>query len=200
MALQAKLLRFLQERVVERVGGHEEIAVDVRIVCATHQKLRDLTATGRFREDLYYRLSEIVVTIPPLRDRVGDAALLAHHFKNKFIAQEARQSLHFSNEALAAIEGYTWPGNVREMENCIKRAVIMTDGQYIGADDLGLHGPVAEDEPLNLRQVRDEAEYKAIVKALARVDGNIVKASELLGISRPTMYDLMGRHSIKAGN
>ncbi|GGE87199.1 PEP-CTERM-box response regulator transcription factor [Massilia psychrophila] len=200
MALQAKLLRFLQERVVERVGGHEEIAVDVRIVCATHQRLKDLTATGRFREDLYYRLSEIVVTIPPLRDRVGDAALLAHHFKNKFSAQESRSSLHFNNEAIVAIEAHGWPGNVREMENCIKRAVIMTDGQTIAADDLGLSSPAAEDEPLNLRQVRDEAEYKAIVKALARVDGNIVKASELLGVSRPTMYDLLARHAIKSAS
>jgi two-component system NtrC family response regulator len=200
MALQAKLLRFLQERVVERVGGHEEIAVDVRIVCATHQRLKDLTATGRFREDLYYRLSEIVVTIPPLRDRVGDAALLAHHFKNKFSAQESRSSLHFSNEAIVAIEAHGWPGNVREMENCIKRAVIMTDGPSISADDLGLAAAAPEDEPLNLRQVRDEAEYKAIVKALARVDGNIVKASELLGVSRPTMYDLLARHAIKSAS
>lgn len=199
MALQSKLLRFLQERVIERVGGHEEIAVDVRIVCATHQKLKDLTQTGRFREDLYYRLSEIVVTIPPLRERVGDAALLAHHFKNKFCVQESRSALYFSDEALNAIAAHSWPGNVREMENCIKRAVIMTDGQYIGADDLGLTIAVDE-EPLNLRQVRDEAECKAIVKALARVDGNIVKASELLGISRPTMYDLLNRHAIKAAS
>jgi len=197
MALQSKLLRFLQERVIERVGGHEEIPVDVRIVCATHQKLKDLTQTGRFREDLYYRLSEIVVTIPPLRDRIGDPALLAHHFKNKFSAQESRSSLHFSDEALSAIAAHGWPGNVREMENCIKRAVIMTDGQYIGADDLGLT-TAADEEPLNLRQVRDEAENKAIIKALSRVDGNIVKASELLGISRPTMYDLLNRHGIKA--
>jgi two-component system NtrC family response regulator len=200
MALQSKLLRFLQERVIERVGGHEEIPVDVRIVCATHQKLRDLTATGRFREDLYYRLSEIVVTIPPLRDRPGDAALLAHHFKNKFSAQESRSSLNFSSEALGVIESYGWPGNVREMENCIKRAVIMTDGQSIGADDLGLSGAAPEEEPLNLRQVRDEAEYRAIIKALARVDGNIVKASELLGISRPTMYDLLARHAINSAS
>jgi two-component system NtrC family response regulator len=199
MALQAKLLRFLQERVIERVGGHEEIAVDVRIVCATHQNLKDLTAAGRFREDLYYRLSEIVVTIPPLRARLGDAALLAHHFKNKFSAQESRSGLHFSSEAMTAIETYGWPGNVREMENCIKRAVIMTDGPQISADDLGLSAAAPEDEPLNLRQVRDEAEYKALIKALARVDGNIVKASELLGISRPTMYDLMSRHNIKTG-
>ena len=198
MALQAKLLRFLQERVIERIGGHEEIPVDVRIVCATHQKLKDLCAQGRFREDLYYRLSEIVVTIPPLRQREGDAALLAHHFKNKFCAQESRASLHFAPDALAAVEAYQWPGNVREMENCIKRAVIMADANTIVADDLGLPDTGAEEEPLNLRQVRDEAEYKAIVKALARTDGNIVKASEMLGVSRPTLYDLMGRHGIKA--
>jgi two-component system NtrC family response regulator len=197
MPLQAKLLRFLQERVIERIGGHEEIPVDVRIVCATHQKLKDLCAQGRFREDLYYRLSEIVVTIPPMRQREGDAALLAHHFKNKFCTQESRSSLHFAPDALAAIESYAWPGNVREMENCIKRAVIMADGNTIVADDLGLPDIEGEEEPLNLRQVRDEAEYKAIVKALARADGNIVKASEMLGISRPTMYDLMGRHAIK---
>jgi two-component system NtrC family response regulator len=197
MPLQAKLLRFLQERVIERIGGHEEIPVDVRIVCATHQRLKDLCAQGRFREDLYYRLSEIVVNIPPMRQREGDAALLAHHFKNKFCAQESRASLHFAPDAIAAIEGYAWPGNVREMENCIKRAVIMADGNTIVADDLGLPDTAAEEAPLNLRQVRDEAEYKAIVKALARTDGNIVKASELLGISRPTMYDLMGRHGVK---
>lgn len=197
MSLQAKLLRFLQERVIERIGGRVEIPVDVRIVCATHQNLKELIVAGRFREDLYYRLSEIVVTIPPLRDRVGDAALLAHHFKNKFSAQEGRSSLNFSQEALAAIESYPWPGNVRELENCIKRAVIMADGPQISADDLGLQASVAMEEPINLRQVREEAEYKALVKALARVDGNVVKAAELLGISRPTIYDLMSRHGVK---
>ena len=147
------------------------IAVDTRIVCATHQKLKELCAQGRFREDLYYRLSEIVVTIPPLRVREGDAALLAHHFKNKFCAQEGRSALNFAPDAIAAIEAYGWPGNVREMENYIKRAVIMADGNTIVADDLGLPGDGAEEQPINLRQVRDEAEYKAIVKALARVDG-----------------------------
>ncbi|MBB3223842.1 PEP-CTERM-box response regulator transcription factor [Pseudoduganella umbonata] len=197
MALQAKLLRFLQERVIERVGGHEEIPVDVRIICATHQNLKALAANGKFREDLYYRLSEIVLTIPPLRDRNGDAVLLAQHFKNRFCTQEGRAMLHFGPDALAQIARHAWPGNVREMENCIKRAVIMADGPAITADDLGLGiGPV-DDEPLNLRQVRDEAEYKAIVKALARVEGNIVKASELLGVSRPTLYDLMDRHAIR---
>ncbi len=196
MALQAKLLRFLQERVIERIGGRKEIPVDVRIVCATHQNLKKLIEEGRFREDLYYRLSEIVITIPPLRQRVGDAALLAHHFKNKFCAQEKRPSLNFSQEALAAIESHTWPGNVREMENCIKRAVIMADAATITADDLGLQGP-SMTEPINLRQIRDKAERDALMKALARVDGNVVKAAELLGVSRPTIYDLMNRHGLK---
>lgn len=197
MALQAKLLRFLQERVIERVGGHTEIPVDVRVVCATHQNLQELVVTGHFREDLYYRLCEIVIKIPALRERPGDATLLAHHFVNKFSAKEGRPSLHFSQEALAAIEGYAWPGNVREMGNCVMRAVIMADGPQITAEDLGLAGNIAVDEPINLRQVRDEAEYKAVVKALGRVDGNILKAAELLGISRPTLYDLMSRHAIR---
>ncbi|MEO7558688.1 MAG: PEP-CTERM-box response regulator transcription factor [Nitrosospira sp.] len=197
MPLQAKLLRFLQERVIERVGGRKEIPVDVRIVCATHQNLKKLIEEGRFREDLYYRLSEIVITIPPLRERAGDAALLAHHFKNKFSAQEKRPSLNFSQEALAAIESHPWPGNVREMENCIKRAVIMADGPMINAEDLGLQASIAPVEPINLRQVREKAECDALMKALARVDGSVVKAAELLGVSRPTIYDLMSRYGLK---
>ncbi len=197
MALQAKLLRFLQERVIERIGGRKEIPVDVRIVCATHQNLKKLIEEGRFREDLYYRLSEIVITIPPLRDRAGDAALLAHHFRNKFSNQERRSSLNFSQEALAAIESHPWPGNVREMENCIKRAVIMADGPLISADDLGLQASTPLAEPINLRQIRDKAECDALMKALARVDGNVVKAAELLGVSRPTIYDLMNRYGLK---
>lgn len=197
MPLQAKLLRFLQERVIERIGGRKEIPVDVRIVCATHQNLKKLIEEGRFREDLYYRLSEIVITIPPLRERAGDAALLAHHFKNKFSVQERRSSLNFSQEALAAIESHPWPGNVREMENCIKRAVIMADGPLITAEDLGLQTSTALAEPINLRQIRDKAECDALMKALARVDGNVVKAAELLGVSRPTIYDLMNRHGLK---
>ena len=200
MALQAKLLRFLQERVIERVGGRDEIAVDVRIVCATHQDLKVLAEQGCFREDLYYRLSEIVLRIPPLRERAGDAALLAHHFKNKFCASEGRGSLHFSAGALQLIESHGWPGNVREVENCIKRAVIMCDGPQIAADDLGLPASAQaapQDEPLNLRQAREAAEYKVMVRALARADGNIARAAELLGVSRPTLYDLMGHHGIK---
>ncbi len=197
LALQAKLLRFLQERVIERVGGRVEIPVDVRIVCATHQNLQELVRQGRFREDLFYRLSEIVLSIPPLRERIGDCSLLAHHFKNKFVALQRRPALSFSEDALAAIEAHAWPGNVREMENCIKRAVIMAEGTQITADDLGLAVPAKEEAFINLRQARDDAEYKALVKSLARVGGNIVKAAELLGVSRPTIYDLMSRHGVK---
>ena len=196
-ALQAKLLRFLQERIIERVGGREEIPVDVRIVCATHRNLQELIQAGRFREDLFYRLSEIVITIPPLRARQGDRALLAHAFMNKFSAQGAHAIVGFHEDSLNLIESYEWPGNVREMENCIKRAVIMADGPYVMPDDLGINATQDEPEPLNLRQVRDEAERKAVVKALARSDGNIAKAAELLGISRPTLYDLIGRYSLR---
>ena len=195
--LQAKLLRFLQERVLERVGGREEIPVDVRIVCATHQNLKKLIEDGRFREDLYYRLSEIVLEIPPLRERYGDATLLAHAFMHKFSRDEGRQPLRFQQDALDAIESYPWPGNVREMENYIKRAVIMADGSHISAADLGLNTPEGAAEPVNLRQVRDEAERKAIIKVLSRVDGNIADAAHLLGVSRPTLYDLISRHGLK---
>lgn len=197
MPLQAKLLRFLQERVIERLGGHKEIAVDVRVVCATHQNLKALAEAGRFREDLYYRLSEIVITIPPLAERVGDPALLAHHFKNRFNEREGRPGLKFSPEALALIENHDWPGNVREMENCIKRAVIMADGPQILPEDLGLLERQQSDERINLRQVREQAEHLAVLKALAHADGNIARAAELLGVSRPTLYDVMNRHSIK---
>ena len=196
-ALQAKILRFLQERVLERVGGREEITVDVRIVCATHQNLKKLIEEGRFREDLYYRLSEIVISIPPLRDRRGDAALLAHAFMNKFSQREGRSIRGFKQDALDAIDAYPWPGNVRELENCMKRAVIMADGSQIGVEDLGLQAPASRPEPLNLRQVRDEAERVAIGKVLSRVDGNIAEAAQLLGVSRPTLYDLIKRHGIK---
>ena len=196
-ALQAKLLRFLQERTIERVGGREEIAVDVRIVCATHQNLSDLIKAGRFREDLYYRLSEIIINIPPLRARQGDRALLGYAFVNKFAQQGAGQVAGFTDDALAAIENYEWPGNVRELENCIKRAVIMAEGSRITVEDLGINASSSDPEPLNLRQVREEAERKAVVKALARSDGNIVKASEALGISRPTLYDLMNRYGVR---
>jgi two-component system NtrC family response regulator len=197
LALQAKILRFLQERVVERIGGREEIPVDIRVVCATHQNLKKLIEQGRFREDLYFRLSEIVIDIPPLRERPGDAALLAHAFMHKIARQEGRRVTGFKQNALDAMDAYPWPGNVREMENYIKRAVIMSDGGRIGAEDLGLQAPAADPEPVNLREVRAEAERKAIVRALSRANGNIHDAADLLGVSRPTLYDLVDRHGLK---
>ncbi|MEO1766477.1 PEP-CTERM-box response regulator transcription factor [Thiobacter aerophilum] len=196
MALQAKLLRFLQERVVERLGGREEIPVDVRVVCATHRDLSGLIAEGRFREDLYYRISEITVAIPPLRERAGDAALLAQAFLERFAEQFKKPVKGFTPEAVAALEAHTWPGNVRELENCIKRAVIMSEDGRIGAADLGLAAFAAE--PLNLRQVREEAERRAVTRALARAAGNVARAAELLGVSRPTLYDLINRYGLVA--
>lgn len=199
MALQAKLLRFLQERVIERVGGRQEIPVDVRIVCATHQDLKQLTAQGRFREDLFYRLAEIVVNIPPLRNRVGDAALVAHAFIRRFAQEQSRRNLSLSEDALRAIEAHAWPGNIRELENCIKRATIMADGSQVTADDLGLarDGANGVEQSLDLRTVREEAEKVAVIAALARSNGNVLKAAELLGVSRPTLYDLMHRLGLK---
>ncbi len=199
MSLQAKLLRFLQERVIERVGGRQEIPVDVRIVCATHQDLSALSKEGRFREDLYYRLAEIVVKIPPLRARVGDPALLAHAFVRRFAQEQNRCAMTLAQDAVQAIENHAWPGNIRELENCIKRAAIMTDGNQIGCDDLGLSPgqPDGFDSSLDLRVIRDKAEKRAIVAALGRVNGNMVKAAELLGVSRPTLYDLMHRLALK---
>ncbi|MBL8392911.1 MAG: PEP-CTERM-box response regulator transcription factor [Candidatus Accumulibacter sp.] len=196
--LQAKLLRFLQERVIERIGGRNEIPVNVRIVCATHQNLQSLISEGRFREDLYYRLAEIVVNIPPLRARTGDASLLAHAFVRRFAAENGRGAMSLREDALRAIEAHAWPGNVRELENCIKRAVIMADGNQITAADIGLLGGVEAGETvLDLRNARDEAEKRVTIAALARADGNVVKAAELLGVSRPTLYDMMHRFGLK---
>ncbi|MCR6667875.1 MULTISPECIES: PEP-CTERM-box response regulator transcription factor [Methyloversatilis] len=195
--LQAKLLRFLQERVIERLGGRDEIPIDVRVVCATHQNLQTLIGESRFREDLYYRLAEIVVTIPPLREREGDAALLAHSFVKRFAGEQGRSSMSLSREAVAAIEAHKWPGNVRELENCIKRATIMADGNQIMVPDLGLKPAEENGSFFNLRQIREEAERKAVVSVLARVDGNMVKAAEMLGVSRPTLYDLMNRFGLR---
>jgi two-component system NtrC family response regulator len=196
MALQAKLLRFLQERVIERIGGRTEIAIDVRVVCATHRNLRERIAEGTFREDLFYRLSEMVLTIPPLTERAGDAALLARAFVARFAAENGRDPLPFREDALRAIEAHSWPGNVRELENAARRAVIMADGNAITAEDLGLK-PAEGATVLNLRLAREAAERDAVLRALAHCGDNLTQAAELLGISRPTLYDLLERLGLR---
>jgi len=197
MPLQAKLLRFLQERVIERLGGRGEIPVDVRVVCATHRDLAGMIREGSFREDLYYRLSEISVKIPPLRERPGDAVLLAQAFLERYAREQGRNIRGFTADALGALEAHAWPGNVREMENLIKRATIMAEGNQITAADLGLDTGHAEPPPFNLRQARENAERLAVSRALAHSDGSIAQAAELLGITRPTLYDLMAKIGMK---
>ena len=199
LALQVKLLRFLQERTIERIGGRKPIAVDTRIVCATHQDLEAMIAEGRFREDLYYRLAEIVVKIPSLAERTGDAVLLAKAFLSRFAAEMNPAVKGFASDALSAIDDWAWPGNVRELENRVKRAVIMADGKLVGAEDLDLNaGQDSEtDLPLNLKAARERADRKVIRRALARSEGNISNSAKLLGISRPTLYDLLKQYDLQ---
>jgi two-component system NtrC family response regulator len=200
LPLQVKLLRFLQERVIERIGGRSVIAVNTRIVCATHQDLQAMIGEVRFREDLYYRLAEVVVKIPSLAERPGDAALLARHFANRFAREMNPKVQGLAADALAAIDSYSWPGNVRELENRMKRAVIMADGRLVTAADLDLPGTVAAggEIPINLRAAREVADRKAIRQALSRTDNNISGAAKLLGISRPTQYDLLKQYQLTA--
>jgi two-component system NtrC family response regulator len=196
LALQVKLLRFLQERVIERVGGRKAIAVDTRIVCATHQNVDAMVAAGRFREDLYYRLAEIVVRIPTLAERSGDAGVLARHFILKHAKAMNAGVTGLSADARAAIDAWGWPGNVRELENRIKRAVIMADAKLITAADLDLDSTADDADALNLRVAREVADRKAIRRALARAEGNISGAARMLGISRPTLYDLLKSYDL----
>jgi two-component system NtrC family response regulator len=197
LPLQVKLLRFLQERVIERIGSRKAIAVDTRIVCATHQDLPGMIRGGGFREDLYYRLAEVVVRIPSLADRHGDAALLAKHFLHIFAREMNPQVKGLAPGALAAIAAWPWPGNVRELENRMKRAVIMADGKLLTPEDLDL-APVDEDAlPVNLKAAREQADRRAIRQALARSDNNISGAAKLLGISRPTLYDLLKQYELQ---
>lgn len=197
LPLQVKLLRFLQERVIERIGGRKPIAVDTRIVCATHQDLEAMIADGRFREDLYYRLAEIVVRIPALAERSGDATLLARHFVLRYAREMNPAVKGLAPDALAAIDAWSWPGNVRELENRIKRAVIMADGRLISATDLDFTEDKDDRDIINLKAVREAADRKAIRRALARTEGNISSAAKLLGISRPTLYDLLKQYAIE---
>ncbi len=197
LPLQVKLLRFLQERVIERIGGRKAIPIDTRIVCATHQNLETMIAEGRFREDLYYRLAEIVIKIPSLAERHGDVTLLARHFVQRFATSLNPQVRGLSPDALAILNDWKWPGNVRELENRIKRAVIMADGRLVTAADLDLGEPAEEAEHLNLKAAREVADRKAIRRALARTENNISSTAKLLGVSRPTLYDLLKQYGLQ---
>lgn len=196
LMLQAKLLRFFQERVVERIGGRELIPVDVRVICATHQDLPALIRAGRFREDLFYRVSEVTILLPPLRDRIGDVALLARHFLEQAAHRHGRKILGFTAKALKAIEAYPWRGNVRELENAVNSAVIMADRKQIGVEELQL-GAVGGGDALNLHAVRAAAETRAIERAMTQAGGNLTRVADLLGISRPTLYDLLDKYGLR---
>ena len=199
LPLQVKLLRFLQERTIERIGGRKPIEVDTRIVCATHQDLEAMIAAGTFREDLFYRLAEIVVKVPTLAERPGDAVLLAKAFLARFAKEMNPAVKGFATDALAAIDAWPWPGNVRELENRVKRAVIMADGKLVAAGDLDLDEPEADTaEVLNLKSARERADRTVIRHALARSEGNISNSAKLLGISRPTLYDLLKQYDLHA--
>ncbi|AXK42454.1 PEP-CTERM-box response regulator transcription factor [Erythrobacter aureus] len=199
LSLQVKLLRFLQERTIERIGGRKPIAVDTRIVCATHQNLESMIGEGTFREDLFYRLAEIVVKVPTLAERPGDAVLLAKHFMVRFAKEMNPQVKSFAPDALAAIDSWTWPGNVRELENRVKRSVIMAEGKQISVEDLDLSQPDdgGADIALNLKAAREQADRRMIRQALARTEGNISNTAKLLGISRPTLYDLLKQYDLQ---
>ncbi len=198
LPLQVKLLRFLQERTIERVGGRKAIPVNTRIVCATHQDLESMIAAGAFREDLFYRLAEIVVRIPGLAERHGDPVLLAKAFLKRFAAEMNPSVTGFAPDALAVIDAHDWPGNVRELENRVKRAVIMADGKLVNAEDLDLADREDEDaQLLNLKAAREATDRRVIRHALSRSEGNISSTAKLLGISRPTLYDLLKQYDLQ---
>ncbi len=189
--LQVKLLRFLSTRLIERIGGRQQIPVDVRIVCATNQNLEERMADGRFREDLFYRLNEVIIRIPPLRDREEDSVLLASYFLKKFNDQFDKKLRGFTTEAISAIAANGWRGNVRELENRVKRAVVMADGTQITAADLELKAGAMDEDEFDLRAARARAERMVIQRALTHSNGNLSIAAKLLGVSRPTLYSLL---------
>jgi len=197
LPLQVKLLRFLQQREIERVGGREVIPIDVRVVAATNQSLDEALRGGRFREDLYYRLSVVTIHLPPLRERGEDVVLLANAFLRRN-AQALKRKVRFSPEALEAIVKYQWPGNIRELENKVHRAVIMATSRIISSQDLDLNPSAVIDALPTLREARDQSERRLIVNALVRSRGNISRAARVLDISRPTFHDMLVKHSIDA--
>ncbi len=197
LPLQGKLLRFLQERVIERLGGTAEIPVDVRVVCATHQNLDALIQEGRFREDLFYRISEITVNIPPLHQRDGDAVLLARSFLDRYQKEGVKRLRGFTVDAVAAIEAYEWPGNVRELESRVKRAVLLCEGSQITREALQIEPATGDNSLLDLREVREKAELEALQRAISICGGNVSKAADLLRISRPTCYSLLSKYGLK---
>jgi two-component system NtrC family response regulator len=194
--LQVKLLRFLQDQIVERIGGRQRIQVDVRIVSATNSSLEDRVSEGTFRGDLFYRMNAVTIRIPPLRDRGGDALLLANYFLSRFNREFGRNIRGFTEAAAAALSAHAWPGNVRELENRLKRAVVMTERRMLDAADLELAPASEASQPLDLRAARLRAEYEVLQLALARANGTLSVAAKLLGISRPTLYGLMEAHGI----
>ncbi|MDG1121948.1 MAG: PEP-CTERM-box response regulator transcription factor [Glaciecola sp.] len=199
IGLQAKMLRFLQERVIERVGGRSEINVDIRVVCATHRDLQTMVSGESFREDLFYRVGEMVINIPPLRDRENDVILLAKTFLKQYAEDFSSKVKGFSDSAIKAMLQHTWPGNIRELQNKLKSAVILAEGNVIHADDLSLFlsAEAQTVEVLNLRTVREEAESKAIRRAYTQADKNMSKTAELLGVTRPTLYSLIDKYHLE---
>src|SRR5262244_686202 len=197
-SLQAKLLRVVQERTVERIGGRTPLSLDLRIVCATNRNLDTLIGNGGFRDDLFYRISEVIVRVPPLRDRQGDSLLLAQFLLQQISARLGKPTRGLAPDAIRAIQAHRWPGNVRELENRVKGAVIMAEGAVVTASDLGLEDPGDDPEYLNLRVARQRAEAQAVRQSLAVAQGNLSRAAELLGVTRPTLYDLLDKNRIDA--
>jgi two-component system NtrC family response regulator len=194
-ALQVKLLRFLQEHMIERVGGRRSISVDVRVICATNVDLAKAMANGQFREDLYYRIGVVLVDMPPLRDRNGDIKLLSEIFLQR-LAAEYKKTLVFSKKAVQAMEVYHWPGNIRELENKLRRAAIMVDGRQITPQDLSLDGPYGQYEAMGLNKAREAIERDLIERAIARNRGNLTKCADELQIARSSLYELIEKLGI----
>jgi two-component system NtrC family response regulator len=196
LILQVKLLRFLQEKTIERVGGREQIEVDTRVLAATNRDLEEAMKNSTFRDDLYYRLNVIKISLPPLRERSADVLLLAKTFLDRYTGEIRKKIKGFSNQAIESIERYPWPGNVRELENRIKRAVIMSEGKKITLEDLEMESIAGSKECIVLKDAREILEKELILKAMARNENNLTKAASDLGVSRPTLYDLMEKLGI----